>query len=62
MHIVVRYAKHDETGIEITRQAMIPIKTNDIRVGYVWFEYVGIARWHMQKGERVVSITEEGCQ
>ena len=60
MQIVVRYAKHDKTGTETIRQAVIPVKTNDIRVGYVWHEYVGIARWHMQKGERVVSIIEGG--
>ena len=60
MQIVVRYAKRDKTGTEIIRQAVIPVKTNDIRAGFVWQEYVGIARWHMQKGERIVAVMEGG--
>lgn len=60
MQIVVRYAKRGKDDRETIRQSVIPVRTRGPRWTFLWNEFVTIAQWHMQEGERIISITEAG--
>lgn len=59
MSIVVRYAKRTKDNREVTREVVLPVKR--ITPGnWNWQEFVAMALFHIQEGERIIAIIESG--
>ena len=59
MSIVIKYAKRGKDDVEHVRQQVIPLRKNTTGT-WNWQEFVSIAIFHKQEGERIVAIIEGG--
>lgn len=58
MHVVIRYAKRHDDGRELTRD--VHCKLGRTRENFNWYEAIAAAMFYMQRGERIVRISEAG--
>ena len=59
MQIVVKYVKRGKDDAERVRQQVIPVRRTTPGA-WNWQEFVSMAVFHKQEGERIVSISEGG--
>lgn len=59
MQIVVRYAKRGKDDRETVREKVIPLRKTTPGQ-WNWQEFVAMAVFHKQEGERIVAIIEGG--
>lgn len=59
MTIVIRYVRREKDDQEKVRELTLPIKRMT-KGHWNWQEFVAMAMFHMQPGERIVAIIEGG--